>query len=176
MNRLISVSPFRMLMILTSLTALFACTKTNYEDIQIVQELTDPEIVYLMDCEELEQNIGDTCHVESNQFGYVMGFVTDECECDAETNGEQITIAFESDLWWSSLVSVQTSPMFIAGPTSFEIGPGLTLKQFLFEEGTTECAISISHTCGPSGLLFLPEIILTGTPINGVVGPLEIDC
>ena len=74
-------------MILASLTVLAACTKTNFEDIQIVQELPDPEVVYLLDCEDLEQNIGDTCYVESSQFGNVMGFVTDECECDAETSG-----------------------------------------------------------------------------------------
>tara|TARA_Y100000385_G_scaffold216722_1_gene225689 strand:- start:2352 stop:2882 length:531 start_codon:yes stop_codon:yes gene_type:complete len=172
----LSLFPKRLSMILASLTVLTACTKTNFEDIQIVQELPDPEVVYLLDCEDLEQNIGDTCFVESSQFGNVMGFVTDECECDAETSGEQITIAFESHLWWSSHVTVQTTPMFIAGPQSFDVGPGLNLRHFLFEEGTTECAINITHTCGPSGLLFLPEITISGSPINGIVGPVTIDC
>lgn len=156
--------------------AAISCTKTNFEDVQVVQELPEHETVFLMDCEELDLNIGDTCHVESDQFGYVMGFVNEDCDCDADASGEEITIVIESNLFWNSNITVQASPSFIAGPSSFEAHSGLTLQQYLFEEGTTECTLTVSYTCGPSGFMFFPEIILTGTPINGVVGPLVIDC
>ena len=155
--------------------ALFSCTKSNYEEIVIEQELTEPEIVFLTDCEELNQNIGDTCFVDVEPFGEMMGFVTEECVCDADLEGEQVTIAFHSQLPWNTHVFISSSPAFLAGQSEVLVGPGMSLLHFLFPEETAECTFEISYGC-PGGLMSFPNITFSGSPINGAVGPLEIEC
>ena len=153
----------------------FGCSKQDFEEVEITETWTEPETIYSVDCEELGLNLADSCTVDFGELGVASGVVTEECTCDAEINGEQITLSFVSEMPWYTAITVESTPPFIDGVSSFTISSGMTLQMYLYPEGTSECVITVTYTC-PGGTLVLPDIVLTGSPINGAVGPLLIEC
>ena len=115
MNRLFHQVFFLLLLALTS------CTKENFEVIQIEQEMPDPPVVLVVDCEGLGLNVGDTCTVQSNapNLDGLPGIVSGDCQCEPLNNlaeGETVTIAFWRQTPGSVVtVSTTSEPSFIAG-------------------------------------------------------------
>ena len=69
----------------------FGCSKQDFEEVEITETWTEPDTIYSVDCEELGLNLADSCTVDFGELGVASGVVTEECTCDAEINGEQIT-------------------------------------------------------------------------------------
>lgn len=171
---------------LSLLVGLVSCTKQNYEDIQFGANpvLPEPEVVYVVDCDGLGLNVGDSCIVVSNdpELDGLPGTVSWDCECESILGGlvgEVVTVAF----WRQNdgpvlTVTVVSDPPFIEGPMQVEVEMGLTEVEFVLPPGTEQCTFGHGFFCQGEPEIYVNEVQAAppGQTVDGAYVVAAIDC
>lgn len=150
---------------------LFGCKKETFDDTVTEIETPSPESIASVDCPTLMLNAGEACDLEGEE-----GMVSPDCECITQDSVDLITLEIINNFANEVMVTVETDPPFLAGPTYvFVPASGITVSYYL-PEGTNEFTSSAYFACPNSGVTHDVEFYSNSPSVDGAIVQVYVDC
>ncbi len=124
-----------------------------------------------VDCPEFMLDIGEPCAI-----GDQVGIVTIECECIEADAVEVVSVEFINDTGNEVVVTVETSPAFLAGST-YAVVPaaGITLLYFV-PVGTDVFSLGAYYACADVGVASELASLTSPPSVGGSLLQVHVDC
>ena len=116
-------------------------------------------------------NAGEACDLEGEE-----GMVSPDCECITQDSVDLITLEIINNFANEVMVTVETAPPFLAGPTYVVVpASGITLSYYL-PDGTNEFTSSAYFACPNSGVTHDVEFYSNSPSVDGAIVQVYVDC
>lgn len=124
-----------------------------------------------VDCPEFMLDIGEPCAI-----GDQTGIVTIDCECIEADAVEVVSVEFINDTGNEVVVTVETSPAFLAGST-YAVVPvaGITLLYHV-PVGTDVFSLGAYHACADVGVASESASLTSSPSVGGSLLQVHVDC
>ena len=150
---------------------LFGCKKETFDDTVTEIETPSPESIASVDCPTLMLNAGEACDLDG-----VEGMVSPDCECVTMDSVDLIALEFINNFAAEVVVTVETDPPFLAGPTYVVVpASGITVSYYL-PDGTNEFTSSAYFACPNSGVTYDIEVHSNPPSVDGAIFQVHVDC
>lgn len=129
------------------------------------------EEIAAVDCPEFMLDIGEPCAI-----GDQSGVVTIECECIEADAVEVVSVEFINDTGGDVVVTVETSPAFLAGST-YAVVPavGITLSYHI-PVGTNVFSLGAYYACADVGVASDSASLTSPSSVGGSLVQVHVDC
>ena len=164
-------SPQLICFLLACSACLFGCKKETIDETVTEIEIPSPESIASVDCPTLMLNAGDTCELSGEQ-----GMVSSDCECITLDSVDLITLNFNNNFAAEMVVTVETDPPFLAGPTDVVVPASGTSVSYYLPDGTNEFTSSAYYACPNSGVSYDIELYSNSNSVDGAMVQIYVDC
>ncbi|MGA0434808.1 MAG: hypothetical protein ACO3MV_03995 [Flavobacteriales bacterium] len=155
----------------SSLTLIYGCKKEVFD--YTITEVAFPtsDEIDAVDCPEFMLNIGDVCAVFDQE-----GMVSVNCDCLDPNTVDVVEIEFINDIGAAVVVTVETTPSFLAGKTYVEVPvEGMTLPYYL-PLGTESLSVEAFFACADLGVASQSADSTIAPSVDGMLVELHVDC
>jgi hypothetical protein len=148
-----------------------ACEKETFDVITTEVEAPSPEEIAAVDCPNLMLDVGDACGLDGE-----AGMVSAECECINSDSADLIAMELINDMATEIVVTVESDPPFLAGPTYVVVPPAGASVSYYLPEGTTAFSLAAYFPCSDIGVADVVESYSNASSVEGAIVELHVDC
>lgn len=150
---------------------LFGCKKEVFDVTTTEVQVPSVDEIAAVDCPEFMLDIGEPCTI-----GDQMGIVTIDCECIEADAVEVVSVEFINDTGGDVVVTVETSPAFLAGST-YAVVPavGITLSYHI-PVGTNVFSLGVYYACADVGVASESASLTSPSSVGGSLVQVHVDC
>ena len=124
-----------------------------------------------VDCPEFMLDIGEPCTI-----GDQTGIVTIECECIEADAVEVVSVEFINDIGSEMVVTVETSPAFLAGKTYAVVPAAGIILPYHVPAGTTVFSLGAYYACADVGVASESASLTSPPSVGGSLLQVHVDC
>jgi hypothetical protein len=157
--------------LLVGATWLVGCEKETFDVTETGIDYPSPEEIAAVDCPNLMLNVGDACGI-----GGEAGMVSSECECINSDSADLISMELINDMATEIVVTIESDPPFLAGPTYVVVPPAGASVSYYLPEGTTEFSLAAYFPCFDIGVADVVESYSNASSVAGVTVEIHVDC
>ncbi|MDA9019030.1 hypothetical protein N9I61_00765 [Flavobacteriales bacterium] len=157
--------------LLVGATWLVGCEKETFDVTETEIDYPSPEEIAAVDCPNLMLNVGDACGI-----GGEAGMVSSECDCINSDSADLISMELINDMATEIVVTVESDPPFLAGPTYVVVPPAGASVSYYLPEGTTAFSLAAYFPCFDIGVAEVVELYSNASSVAGVTVELHVDC
>jgi hypothetical protein len=168
---MIKFSPTLICFLLACAACLFGCKKETFDDTVTEIEIPSPESIASVDCPTLMLNAGEACDLDGEE-----GMVSPDCECITLDSVDFIALEFINNLAAEMVVTVETQPSFLAGPTYVVVPVSGIVVSYYLPDGTNEFTSSAYFACPNSGVTHDVGFYSNSPSVDGAIVQVYVDC